>query len=70
MPRYRVHCKQIVETPSDADDREELNLGKNEEETYDFIADDEDEALDRFHGTQPLGCLEDYEVWAERIWED
>ena len=67
MNKYRIHCKQVVEEPSDTDDRQELNLGKDQELTWDTTANNESDALDMFHRSQPIGCLEDYEVTVEVV---
>lgn len=65
MRQFTVHCKQIVETPSDWNDRQDLNLGHNKEITRDYTAASKDDALEQFHNEQPVACLEEYEIWAE-----
>jgi hypothetical protein len=64
-----VICKQIVESEDlcNPDDREEFDLGLNgvkECEIPKSITNSE-EALDYFHENNPIGCLEDYEIWVE-----
>lgn len=58
----KVRVKQIVNFPSDVDDQIELNLGFEGFRDFEIDAGDEDEALDKFHETHPVGCLDDYEI--------
>jgi hypothetical protein len=64
MPEYKITCKQIVCIPSDADDKHDLNLSLNEEHYLFLTADNETQALDKYHKEFPIGCLEDYEITA------
>ena len=59
-----ITCKQLVDTPSDVDDQEEFDLGKDGENTWWCQAADEDDALDQYHNQQAIGCLDDYEITA------
>jgi len=55
--RWVVIVKQLVDTPSDGDDRVDQPAG-----AYLWSGKDEDEVLDDFHATVPIGCLDDFEV--------
>lgn len=65
LSSWKVVCKQIVDMPSDIDDRDDLNLGKDGKKVWHYAARGEEDALDMFHYQNPVGCLEDYEITAE-----
>ena len=65
MNKYRIHCKQTADEPSNLDDIQDLNLGKDQEMTWDTTANCESDALYLFHNSQPIGNLEDYEITVE-----
>lgn len=63
----RIQVKQLVHCLSDREDRRERHAGhdnKGSVQHYDVSEDckTEDEALDEFHNTIPIGCLEDFEI--------
>jgi hypothetical protein len=64
-----VKCKQLVEDEdlTDPDDRTEFNLGKDQvyECSIPKSITDVTGALDYFHEHNAVGCLDDYEIWAE-----
>lgn len=60
-----VRVKQLVKRLSDSDDREEQPAGSEglgSTKDYPVDAMDEEAALDEFHHTIPIGCLEDFEI--------
>jgi hypothetical protein len=54
--KYRITVTQIDDL-SDVDDQADNPAG-----VYDVDADTEDGALDLFHQTVPIGCLEDFDI--------
>lgn len=62
-----IKCRQLVDNDelSDADDRNDFALGKDEIMEVVSSCNDAEEALDRFHSEYPIGCLEDYEITTE-----
>ena len=63
--KYIVRVEQIVEDLSDVDDRDDLPAGpggKGSVGYYTVPADNEEEALDFFHRSIPIGCLDDFEI--------
>jgi hypothetical protein len=57
MINFMIQVEKLVDEYSDIDDR----LGKPEG-YYVFAAEDWSGALDRFHNTIPIGCLEEVEI--------
>ena len=66
VPRAVVVLTQLVETPSDYDDRVDLNLGQGKERLFNLpawlIHASDDEILDWFHSTIPIARPEEYFV--------
>lgn len=59
MVLYKIRVEQVVDDLSDPDDRDCSPEGQ-----YFFEADNREEALDLFHATIPIGCLEDFDIQA------
>jgi hypothetical protein len=64
-----VKCKQLVEDEDlcDPDDRQDFALGKDGVYEYESFPNTNkvSTALDLFHEHNAIGCLDDYEIWAE-----
>ncbi|MDX9789010.1 MAG: hypothetical protein RBT11_19705 [Desulfobacterales bacterium] len=68
--KYKVICTQMVEELTDGDDQADLPAGPfgvNSVREYFFDADDEEDALDQFHESVPVGCLEDFSFLATPV---
>lgn len=66
---YLICVTQLVEKLYDPDDREFLPAGENGEGStcvYSVEATTKKNALDQFHDTIPIGCLEDFFIQAAR----
>ena len=63
---WTVTCKQLVDEPSDHDDRAEFNLGLNGVHSWRCNACNSDEALNQFHEHNAIGGLDDYEITAKQ----
>lgn len=56
--KFEIEVMQTVpDEDLDIEDREESPIGK-----YTIIANSEDEALDEFHATVPISCLEHFDI--------
>ena len=62
MPLFLITVTQTSEYLSDPDDRENNPAGE-----YQWDADDTEIALDEFHRVVPIGCLENFNIYIERI---
>ena len=61
MPLFKITVKQIVEHLEDPNDRNENPAGE-----YTWYAKNSDIALDEFHATVPIGCLDDFDIYIEQ----
>lgn len=58
MNRYEITVKQLVtDNELDHEDKHDNPTGQ-----YDYWAESEDKAIDHFHETVPISCLEDFEI--------
>jgi len=60
-----IRVTQLVDELLDGDDEVDLPAGsggKGSFKDYEIEADNEELALDEFHATIPIGCLEDFQV--------
>lgn len=63
--RWLIRVTQVTAHLSDVDDRDDLPAGDGGERSfrdYEVEGATEDDALDKFHVTIPIGCLEDFEI--------
>lgn len=63
----QIRLTQVVDELSDSDDQNDMPAGRDGNGSYfDYQVpidiDNEDDALDWFHGEIPIGCLEDFVV--------
>jgi hypothetical protein len=59
--KYVVTVTQTAKELSDVDDMQDNPSG-----SYEIEARSADAALDEFHATVPIGCLEDFEIIVEQ----
>lgn len=67
---WKIRVTQVARQLSDPDDRNDLPAGRNRRgahKDYIFEGETEDEALDVFHRTVPIGFLEDFDIVATEI---
>jgi hypothetical protein len=63
MPTFKVTVTQIVpDEELDGDDTD-----TNPKGTYTYEARDEEDALDQFHETVPVSCLDDFDIEAQLV---
>ena len=70
MPRYRITLTQATDDGNlDHDDREEFGECGDGGVAYEYETDarDKEEALDIFHSTIPIACVDDYEWESEEV---
>ncbi len=66
---WKVTVRQLVDRLEDPEDREAMPAGPDglgSTATYDVRAYRKDGALDIFHSTVAIGCLEDFEITIKR----
>lgn len=67
MAKFIVTVKQNVKKITDSEDIDYFDTDHGINQTFEFNADDEDEALDLFHNSIPISLLEEFDIWADLV---